>query len=129
MINELVKELLLRRSYRDTVIASLSINYKFVDIETAVAKSSATAGTVYSYLSLALKEVNSWKFQRKIRLLLIENNIIKPVYHNGIVWFKGIEGLEADTIKSIKVLKQHYKDRAAYRNRQREYANKRYIKL
>lgn len=124
----LLNELKERKLYEEKIIEVLKTGYNFVDKKKTVAKKSATAGHIYSFLAMKLGEKNSWQFQRKVKNILIRNNIIKPVSSNGILWFVGIAGLEEDQLRADKLNQDHYIDRKAYRARQREYANKRYTK-
>ena len=128
-----LKNLLNEKAARDEfelhVVAALNLRYQFTDKENTVAKDSATAGHVYSYLATVLKETNSSKFQQRIREILIDRNIIKPVSSAGIVWFKGLGALKEDLDIAHASLAQHKKDRENYRNRQRAFANRRYQEL
>lgn len=127
ILDQLVAAKKERSEYELRVLAALNLRYQIND-KTGVAKKSATAGHVYSYLSVVLNEINTAKFRRKIKNILLTRDIIKPVCSLGIVWFKGLVGLEEDLIKAHERMVQHYLDRAAYRIRQRDAANKRYLK-
>lgn len=125
-LEDLLREKLERYNYATRVIAALMLRYEIVDKSQMVAREAATAGHVHSYLSCVLGEVNSWKFQQKIKSILVENDIIKPTSHGGIMWWKGLVGLEEDLVLAHHIIEQHYKDREAYRKRQRENAKKRW---
>jgi hypothetical protein len=127
-LKNLLKEKADREEFEYRVIAALNIRYERTEIENTVAKDSATAGHVYSYLSVALKEVNSTKFQARIKEILTEHNIVKPVSSAGIVWFKGLGALKEDLEVGKACLEQHKKDRETYRCKQRAFANRRYQK-
>lgn len=128
-LENLLKEKADREEFEFRVIAALNLRYERTQIDHTTARESATAGHVYSYLSAVLKETNSSKFQARIKDILIEHKVIKPVSSGGIVWFKGLGGLKEDLDKAHECLEQHYEDRKNYRNRQRAFANRRYQEL
>ncbi len=125
-LQDLLKEKEARENYQFRVIGALKLRYRLTDKEKTVARESATAGHVYSYLAGALKESNSNSFKVKIRRILEDSGVIKPVSSQGLLWFKGILALEEDLEKASLMFKQHRKDVDNYRIRQREFANRRY---
>jgi hypothetical protein len=124
-IESLLKEKEEREIYANNVVDLLATTYTFIDKKTAVARTCATAGHIYSFLSLKLNEKVNWKFQRKIKNLLIKKNLIKVVYSGGIKWFVGIAALDDDLETADQITKQNIIDRKNHRIRQREYASRR----
>lgn len=126
---ELLTEKKLRDSLEQEILAALKEAYFFVNKNEMFAKQSATAGHVYTYIELRLNKTRSMKFRRKIKSLLISKGIIKPVYSNGISWWKGLVAKDPtdDDTTANRCLKQHYKHRKKYRKKAKESAAKRLI--
>lgn len=126
MLDILLKEQKKRQEFKDKILGALSLHYNFVDKDTVVSRESATAGNLYSYLSSVLQIKNSTKFQQQTKSLLVSENLIRPVSAFGRVWFKGLQAKDATADHQIarSVIEQHYKDRDAYRQRQRTHASR-----
>lgn len=109
-----------KQKFKDKILGALNMHYDLVDKD-GVARDYATAGNLYSYLALALNQSNNTWFQQSVKELLIEEDIINPVEVYGRVWLKGLKAKDpsADNQIAKKVIEQHYKDRSAYRARQR----------
>ncbi len=120
-VRALLQEKADREAFQQSLLEALQLNYKIVDASTMTARQSATAGHVYAYLAIKLNEINSTKFQQRIRDVLIGMKIIKPVISHGITWWKGLQAREEDLAKADIILQQHYKNRAAYQERQRQH--------
>ncbi len=121
-LKELLQERYEREAYLKRILGALALKYNFVDMDSTSARLSASAGNLLSYLALKLEETNNTSFQIKIKKILIENHIIKSCVSGGRIFYKGLVAKDTtDLAVSDKVLEQHYKDRAAYIERQKQH--------
>lgn len=113
--------------FRNRVIAALVLHYDFVDPLEHSCRESATAGNVYSYLALILKEVETHVFRKKVLDALTSCGLVVPGYTNGRVWLRGLIAKDPtqDRLVAQATIEQHYQDRKRYRERQRQHALKR----
>lgn len=126
MIEKVLQEYQERNLYHDKILGALSLAYDFTDPTTSVYRESACLGNVYDYMSKALEEVNGVQFQQYIRNYL-ENELECIIVNSlGRMWCKGLKAKDptVDNQVAQRVLEQHYKDRALYRERQRAHGLK-----
>lgn len=113
---DLLEEYQSRDMYNKLVVSTLKLKYNTIETKHARFQNSAMSSHVYQFLSDRLNEPNTWKFKRKIKKILHALGI-KDMRRTGRIFFLGIEAQAEDMIKIDYIMKQHYRVRAAYRER------------
>lgn len=114
-LQEILEERQRRQKLQDQVHKLILDRYQVKDVNLMICKESAAAGNVYQYLSEQMNLTNHWKFKREVKKILLTLKLIKPTNSRGIIWFKGLLGLEEDRKLMKKFYKRLYQAKKRYR--------------